>query len=205
MRLANSIYLIAMLGAVLLFSCEEDLDPNSDLNFKCSNLFADTAWDAYLDECGGCDIDTREFNSMCFQAATSGFYLFEWPDGCRKGEEVLMVLRGEGKALDVEFFNPKTPKKPFINHSFTAWINPGFTDEYQIRPTIEERLSDSCITNQILIPVIAFDKEAFRLPRFHEEMPGKFIWLTETGEEFKLSEVTFRLQELPEVRRRYDE
>jgi hypothetical protein len=205
MRISNKIDLFALFIVFLFFSCKEEGDPYSNLHFKCGNLFADTTWDAYIEECGGCDIDTREFNSMCFQPSTSGFYLFDWPDGCRQGTKVLMVLRGAGEYLDVEFFNPNPPKRPFIDGLFGAWVYPGFTDQYQIRPTSEKKLSDSCITNQTLIPVITFDKKAFRLPRFHEEMPGEFIWVTERGEEFKRSEVTFHLQELPEVRKRYDE
>lgn len=205
MRLANSIYLIAMLGAVFLFSCEEDLDPNSDLNFKCGNFFADTAWDAYLDECGGCDIDTREFNSMCFLATTSGFYLFEWPDGCSEREEVLMKVLGEGSLLDINFYFANPPKRRFIGENLSAY---DFRGNYVIIPPVDAEspaLLDSCITSQSLIPTITFDEEAFEYPRFHEEMTGEFIWNTETGEEFKRSEVVFRLQELPEVRRRYDE
>jgi hypothetical protein len=205
MRISQKNGLFALFSVLLFLSCEEDLDPNSDLNFKCGNLFADTAWDAYLDECGGCDIDTREFNSMCFLATTSGFYLFEWPEGCMEGSEVLLVVDGESTILKTNFYFSDSPKRRFIEDNL--WAN-NLRDNYVIIPPVDAEspaLLDSCITSQSLIPTITFDEEAFEYPRFHEEMTGEFIWNTETGEEFKRSEVTFRLQELPEVRRRYDE
>lgn len=199
---------LALCGLILfLSSCEEEQDPYLDLNSKCNDLFGDTAaWDAYLEECGGCDLFLREYNSMCFRRHTSGIYSLEWPEGCSKGSEVLMVVQGENNGLDVGFYYANPPKREFINNNSSAWVS---DDVYQILPfelsEEEASLVDTCITDQMLFGVIEFDKVAFDLSRFHDEMPGELIWLTAENEEFKSTPLVFQRLEIPPYRERWDE
>lgn len=206
MRLANFISLIAMASTVLLFSCEEEQDPYLTLNSKCYDLFSDTSSFAYIDECGGCDLFKREYNSMCFMKDATGFFLFDWPGACRKGSEVLMVARGVNPALDIEFFYPDPPRRKFIDYYVTAWV---FDDVYRFQPSefSEEAapIVDTCLTDQALIGIIEFEKVAFDIPRYHDEMPGEFIWITPEGEIVEKTPVTFHRLELPPYRERWDE
>lgn len=207
MKLIKIFNLILYGGLLFLFSCEEKQDPYLTLNSKCYDLFGDTAaWDAYIEECGGCDLFLREYNSMCFRQHASGFYSFEWPEGCRKGSEVLMVVRGENNGLEVDFYHPSPPKREFVKNNRSAWAS---SDVYTILPADlsedEAAIFDTCITDQTLFGVIEFDKVAFDLPRFHDEMPGALIWLTSENDEYKTTPIVFNRLEIPPYRERWDE
>ena len=168
----KTLCLILLSSLFLLYSCEEKQDPYLNLNSKCYDLFDDsTAWDAYIEECGGCELFLREYNSMCFRRYISGFYLFEWPDGCRQGSEVLMVVRGEGDGLDVGFYHSSPPKRQFVDNHISAW---SYGEVYKILPTSFSEdgtlISDTCMSNETLYGVIEFEKITFDLSDSYDEL-----------------------------------
>ena len=69
----KTLCLILLSSLFLLYSCEEKQNPYSQLNSKCYDLFADTSSFAYIEECGGCELFRREYNSCVLGAIFQAF------------------------------------------------------------------------------------------------------------------------------------